>query len=103
MPDQNGICRCGGVGWNDCRPSRPMPPPLDPQLLARLRATSQGIGDSVFHRAAMAATTGSPSSLGLTNTDVADLATSTSGRELPSEGLGTNFISLDRRRVGEGR
>ncbi len=38
MPDENGICRCGGAGWDGCKPAKEAAPPPEVQGAARLDA-----------------------------------------------------------------
>ena len=55
MPDENGICRCGGTGWDGCKPAKEAPPSSEAQLAARLDAATQSLPPPIFQQAVQAA------------------------------------------------
>jgi uncharacterized protein YciW len=102
MPDEHGVCRCGGAGWDGCSPSRPTPPPLDSQLLARLRSVTQDLQPDIFHRAAQRAIS-SRSKLSLASSPASSLSAPELARQLPAKRRPVDFASPDRQRIEEGR
>lgn len=55
MPDENGICRCGGIGWDGCKPVKEAAPSPEAQLAARLNEAIQSLPPPIFQEAVEAA------------------------------------------------
>jgi hypothetical protein len=55
MPDENGICRCEGTGWDGCKPAKEAPPSPAAQLAAELHAAVQSLSPPIFEQAVEAA------------------------------------------------
>ncbi len=51
MPDENGICRCGGAGWDGCEPIKEALPSPEAQLAARLDAAVRSLPPPIFEQA----------------------------------------------------
>jgi hypothetical protein len=55
MPDENGICRCGGAGWDGCKPAKEAPTSPAAKLAAELHAAVQSLPPPIFEQAVEAA------------------------------------------------
>ncbi len=51
MPDENGICRCEGAGWDGCKPTKVTLPSSEAQLAAELDAAVQSLPLPIFEQA----------------------------------------------------
>jgi hypothetical protein len=58
MPDEFGICRCGGTGEDGCKPAEEAPPSSEVQLAAELDAAVKSLPAPIFQQAVQAAITG---------------------------------------------
>jgi hypothetical protein len=56
VPDENGVCRCGGAGWDGCKPAKEAAAPSpEAQLATRLDEAVQSLPTPLFQQAVEAA------------------------------------------------